>query len=498
MPSAILKKILQNSSNCPNKTAVKFQEKKITYKNLKIGINDCKNFIQTHNINISGLDIENSPQWICFDLALLDLEITNIPIPFFFSSNQKNHLIADSKLNFIITDKPEEYLEKGYLIESNFNLFGKALFLIKIREDGLNIGVSKITYTSGTTGNPKGVCLTEENLSNTVISIVESLDIDSNDVHFSSLPFSVLLENIAGVYLPLIIGAQIFIPPRNLLDFGSPSVDYQSIVLMMNEARATTTIFVPQQFYLFVNAAKKNNALDTMRYIAVGGASVSKLYLSLAEKLNIPVFQGYGMSESASVISINNTTNNKLGTVGKPLSHIDIKIDTDGEILIKGNLFKGYLNSDQLIVDKNGYFKTGDIGEFDNNGYLSIIGRKKNVFVNSYGRNISPEWIEEQLSSFPEILQSAVFGESQSSCSAVIYSNQFNKIDSIIEQINLSLPDYARIQKWIKAKEPFLMENKQLRPSGVVDRSVIWHLYKGKLFNYELGNIKEIKNEKIL
>jgi len=183
------------------------------------------------------------------------------------------------------------------------------------------------------------------------------------------------------------------------------------------------------------------------------------------------------MSETASVISVNTLKNNKLGTVGRVLDHLDIKIDSEGEIFVKGNLFSGYLNQSSNLVDENGFYRTGDIGQIDTDGYLKILGRKKHIFINSFGRNISPEWLENELSSHPQIIQSAVFGESETSCSAVIFSTNRDKVNEAIKKTNSILPEYAQITRWVHAEEPFLISNGLLTLSGVVNRDAIWSKY---------------------
>ena len=205
--------------------------------------------------------------------------------------------------------------------------------------------------------------------------------------------------------------------------------------------------------------------------------------LSRANQLGLPVFEGYGLSESASVVALNNVADHKIGSVGQLLSHLNIKLSDESEILVKGAGYLGYTNTESEKTDENQqtWLATGDIGYLDDDGYLFINGRKKNIFITSYGRNVSPEWVERDLTSTPVIAQACLFGEAKPWNTALIVSTAdatSETINSAIDTINQSLPDYARVSKWLLALEPFSVTNKQLTPNGRLKRDAIWESYQ--------------------
>ena len=212
--------------------------------------------------------------------------------------------------------------------------------------------------------------------------------------------------------------------------------------------------------------------------MAVGGATVSEELLIAAKAHRLPVYQGYGLSESSSVVAINTPQNNKIGSVGKVLPHIDLSIAADGEIILHNILFSGYLKQQQ---DSSQAFATGDIGHLDDDGYLYISGRKKNIFINSFGRNISPEWVESKILAKSEILQAVVFGEAMPFLTAVIVTKNPALANVQIEELNKTLPEYAAIKSHIFAVEPFSVKNKQLTGSGKLRREAIFKQYQNQI-----------------
>ena len=184
------------------------------------------------------------------------------------------------------------------------------------------------------------------------------------------------------------------------------------------------------------------------------------------------------MSECASVVSLNSPVADKIGSVGKALNHVDITIDT-GVIKVRGNVFNGYLGQTALTQDE--WLDTGDLGYIDNEGFIFITGRQKNLLISSFGRNISPEWIEAELSLCRTIAQVMVIGDSQPFCSAIIVPASADvtaeQITHDIRRINQHLPDYARVQKFIVAAEPFTPANQLLTDNGRLRRAAILGQY---------------------
>ncbi len=220
-----------------------------------------------------------------------------------------------------------------------------------------------------------------------------------------------------------------------------------------------------------------------LRYVAIGGAPVSLRMLTRAAQLGLPVYEGYGLSECGSVVSLNCAIDNRAGSVGKPLPHVQIKFAADDEIMVSNGAFLGYLDAGPQAPVTDDFFHTGDCGYQDSDGYLHLTGRKKNMFITSFGRNVAPEWVERELIRPGVILQAAVFGEGRPFNIAVIVasgrpgSEARPAIDAAIAAANRDLPDYARVGTWIQAQEPFSVENGMLTANGRIRRDRILACY---------------------
>lgn len=427
-----------------------------------------------------AMAVSNHPAWVVVDIAALGKELPLVPIPSFFSDSQILHALTDAGANTFVTDEPDRFsllLETFIIKKSNLTVAGKILTILDINVShvALPFGTSKITYTSGTTGAPKGVCLTALSMLNVANSIVESTNIDSDSQHLCVLPLSTLLENVAGVYAALIAGATIHLLSCEEIGFYGSQLHIHRLHQALLKVKANTTILIPELLKALIATIEAGAPkLPDLNFLAVGGAAVSTELLERANALSLPVYQGYGLSECASVVSLNTRLFNKLGSVGRVLLHNEIKIEHDNEILVKGARFIGYTGTHQAESNQ-AWFHTGDIGEIDKDGYLFIKGRKKNIFITSFGRNISPEWVESSLLNSSNILQVCVYGEAKPWNIALIVTTpnvSLMDLNKDIEAVNQLLPDYARITKWA-AVEPFTHANQQLTLNGRLKRQEI-------------------------
>ncbi len=439
-----------------------------------------------------GLSLDNSPTWVILDLACLSLKKPCIPIPSFFSDAQLLHAIDDAGLDLLITDQAERIelllkdASKSILSKTEFSILGKTLtkFSFSPTLRYLPTNTTKVTYTSGTTGNPKGVCLDEESMFKVVVSLKHATQASRHDVHFCLLPLSTLLENIAGIYVPLITGACVYVP--SLLDagvFGSSKIDFEAMLQVIYQSQATTLILTPELLRGLLMACDLDMGAHTkLRFVAVGGASVPPLLLEKAQQIGIPIFEGYGLSECASVVALNTQQANKKGSVGKPLQHVEFKIEEDGEIFVKGSQLLKYTNTEDIA--KQEYLATGDIGYLDEEGYLYITGRRKNIFITSFGRNVSPDWVERELTSNPVIFQAAVYGEARPFNVAVIVPSRLvtpQDIYAALSSTNKSLPDYAQIKGWVLARPSFSPKNGLTTANFRLKREAIYQQYRPEI-----------------
>lgn len=427
-----------------------------------------------------ALAANNSTAWIIADLACLAADRCTVPIPQFFSDAQIRHALSDAGVRYLLADAnarvPSSFQSRHVVSwaagQQPLTLWENTRYLAK----AVPQGTIKITYTSGSTGAPKGVCLSVEQLA----AVVAALDSALSDVrierHLNILPLSTLLENIAGVYLPLMRGAQVMTPgPEELGNQGSSTFVASTLLGLISRSAANSMILVPQLLRVLVAGIQQGwQSPTSLRFVAVGGGKVSQRLLKSAWSSGLPVYEGYGLSECASVVSLNTPYHNKPGSCGRPLNHVQVSIKND-EVMVSGNGFLGYCNSD-IEQDHNSALATGDMGYLDEEGYLHINGRRKNVLISSYGRNISPEWIESELNVLPGVACSMVLGDGEPHCSALIYplpNTDVSELAIRIHQLNESLPDYARIHNWRKLERPFSLVQGEVTADGRLRRDRI-------------------------
>ena len=487
--------IAQYAIKSPNKVALQGRPtESLTYAELAVSIELITYRLDKAEVKVLGLAMDNSPAWAIADLAAMELNLPVVPLPYFFSAEQTIHAIDDAGINVVLSDQPILFkkildahgkkilLEKQYLIEDKI-ITQFTLATSKMSE--IPNWTAKITYTSGTTGKPKGVCLDASALNQVALSLLEATRAKPTDRHLSILPLSTLLENIAGLYVPLLAGATAILLPSALVGLsGATGLNIATMMEALTTSRATTTVLTPELLNALVCAIEAGYTKPPyLRFVAVGGASVSPQILSRAAVIELPVYEGYGLSESASVVALNTPYSNKIGSVGKPLPHVTINFAEDGEILVRGACLLGYVG-DASNAQITQFLPTGDIGHLDEDGYLYITARKKNQFITSFGRNVAPEWVERELTMSPFIAQAAVFGEAKPWNVAIIVpaKNAISaEIDIAIAKINQSLPDYARVSQWILADAPFTPQNNHLTANGRLRRAVVWQQYQEKI-----------------
>lgn len=465
------------------KTAISNSTSAICYNEIEELIAALSKSLSKHNVY--GMLLDNSPEWVLVDLAILFSEAIAIPLPTFFTALQIQHVTLTSGITAIITDNPDRITSIAN-IEKIDKIEGFDLWLVHCpyyKKDYCKKDIAKITFTSGSTGAPKGVCLQLDTILKVSFSLIERAHMKGNDKHLSLLPLGVLLENIAGIYAPLLAGAEIYIPsPHEAGIKGSAQIEIEKVFSSLKGSEATTTILTPQILKLLICfMEKQNETLNNMRFMAVGGATVANTLHMRANKLKLPVYEGYGLSESSSVVSLNSSGSMKKDSVGKILPHISIKISDEGEILVRGANFIRYLNTD-IAPSQEEYWPTGDIGFVDEDNFLFIRGRKKNQIINSFGRNIEPEWIESELCAHDVIQQAAIFGEGEAYLIAVIVSLESkSNITEIVSEANINLPDYAQIKKFILVNAPFTKDNNMLTNTGKNIRNNIYNHYEKEI-----------------
>lgn len=459
----------------------------VTYGELQVTVDEVAEQLRALQFRALGLWADNSIAWALADLSAMSANIPLVPLPLFFSSRQLLHVIQDAGLDGLLTDNPQQALDllqsAGIRCQQGQELAGLHLIrLLDVAGKALPSDTLKITYTSGTTGEPKGVCLSCLQIETVAVSLHEACEAKADDRHLSLTPLSTLLENIGGIYVPLLAGAVVCLPRlREVGLHGASELDVAQMINAIHAFEATSVILAPQMLHAMVAAGISGQSMPPrLRFVAVGGAPVSVTLLEQAANLGIPVFEGYGLSESASVVALNRPDASRTGSVGRPLPHVELKFAEDGEILLENPGFLGYLGQEA----PQSPWPTGDMGYLDAENFLHLTGRKKSIFITSFGRNVAPEWVERELVLHPAIAQTAVFGESRPFNVAVIVPRagfSHEDIEAAIDLTNHSLPDYARISAWVAAFEPFSLNNGQLTGNGRLKREVIKKAYNSSI-----------------
>ncbi len=358
--------------------------------------------------------------------------------------------------------------------------------------------LATLIYTSGTTGDPKGVMLTHGNITSNVVAGLEVLPLSERDECLSFLPLSHIFERMAGHYCMMQSGT--------VINYAS-SID--AVPAEMMERRPTVVLSVPRLFEkiysrvlenaLSGSAIKKNlffwakrigerwveyelsgrsvprslvlryavarrlvfsklhqRVGGRLRFFVSGGAPLSADIARFFFAAGLPILEGYGLTETSPVIAVNKFGRTRLGTVGPPVSGVEVRIAEDGEILTRGpHVMKGYYRKPEAtaeVIDAEGWFHTGDIGELDGDGFLKITDRKKDIIVTAGGKNIAPQPIENLAKANKFVANAVMIGDKRRFPSLLIVPN-FEKLTAWAEHRNLVFTDNASLIALPEAQE---------------------------------------------
>lgn len=562
-----------------------------------------------------ALFLKNSPSWVVSDFGTMFAGCATVPIYETLIPHAVRHILKDSgaigvivedknqfnkvkeiweevpTLKFVVVRKPDgvvlkkdkiisldEFLDTGAAARKKApEALDKRLDELK-RDD-----VASIVYTSGTTGDPKGVMLTHRNFLSNVYGVTSVTDVTSRDIMLSILPLSHVFERTIGYYVPILFGATIAY---------AESID--TVSQNLAEIRPTVMCAVPRLFEKIharmikkieeSNPVKKklfqwaidvgkqvweaqdkkmrkraadrrqrhrpeerfndegltisNPALKVsyalaeklvysklrasmggrLRFFVSGGAALSPDIINFFRNLNIAIYEGYGMTESSPVISFNFANKFKPGTVGKLLPHVQVRLSPEGEILVKGpNVMKGYFNNPKATADSingDGWLHTGDVGVFDDDNYLKITDRIKEIIVMSNGKNVAPLPIENKLTQSPLVANAMAVGNNRKFISALIFPAEaelkvlaksmginaksfeelcknkkiIERFAKMVEEVNKDLSRYEQIKRFELIPHELTVDGGEITPTLKLKRRIldkkfgetIEHLFSGK------------------
>lgn len=429
-------------------------------------------------VRVLATVLDNTPAFVALDEAALQRGIVHVPLPQFFSAEQTMHALRAAGVDTLLLP-PTLARAWGGLAWSACEIAGEPL--MRARLDAAAVAMpadtAKISFTSGTTGAPKGVCLSAAAMRRVAQGLVEAMAPLRIERHLNVLPFAVLLENIAGWMAPRLHGATVVTLPLQQVGLsGSSSFDAARFQAVVQQQQPHSLILLPQMLRAWCGHLQhtRQRAPASLKLVAVGGAAVGAPLIHAARALGIPACEGYGLSEGASVQTLNLPGATRAGSAGRVLPHARLHIADDGEILVAGSLFSGYLGDTTPVPE---WWPSGDLGHVDADGYLHVSGRKKNLLITAYGRNVSPEWVETALRSQAAVLQAVVFGDGEPALSAVLWPLQPDADDAalqaVVDAANATLPDYARITRWTRGRAAFDTRSGLATANGRPQRAAI-------------------------
>lgn len=455
------------------RTALAEEGRELTYDGLLAAVASRSRHLRELGAQRVALALDNGIDWVLWDLAALHAGLVCVPVPGFFSADQQCHVLDSAGIDCLIGTSAPGFAT----VESGIHRRTVA------QPPQLHTGTCKITYTSGTTGQPKGVCLDLATQLAVADSLVEASASREVERHLCILPLATLLENIAGVYAPLLAGARVELMPMAQIGLsGASGFDLMRFLQALQAAQPHSLILLPQLLLALVNAAERNLPVPgSLRFVAVGGGRVSAQLLQRAEALGLPIFEGYGLSECASVVCLNTPEQRRLGSTGKPLSHLQVRLADDGEVLVKGARMLGYIGD---LAPQGEWLGTGDLGHFED-GFLVLHGRKKHQFITAFGRNVNPEWVESELVQQLPIAQAWLHGEALPANVAVLVPRYPNtpdaQLQAAVDAVNHGLPDYARVHHWLRADAPFNASNDLATANGRLRRAALFTHYQAAI-----------------
>jgi long-chain acyl-CoA synthetase len=408
---------------------------------------------------------------------------------------------------------------------------------------------ASIVYTSGTTGEPKGVILTQKNFMSNVRMNLDAFDVSPSDVYLSVLPLSHVFERLVG-YVMMTAGVSIAF-----------SESIEAAMPNLKDIRPTIVCFVPRIFEKFYEAiqrmvedgssarrgmfnwavkvgtasvnsrqARRFSPLTRLqhkialtlvfkkirdrvggrvRFFISGSAPLARNIIEFFHAAGLPVLEGYGLTETAPVVTVNTLQHYRFGTVGRPLQGEEVRIEKDGEIAVRGaNVMQGYLKKadDTAAVLKDGWFYTGDIGEIDKDGYLKITDRKKDLIATAGGKKVAPQPIENRMRQNPMVAEAVMVGNGRPYLTMLILPN-YERLDAwaatagikgdraalvaspevhtlyqgIIDGINESLAQFERIKSFSLLDAELTTASGDLTPTLKVRRKIVEEKFRDSI-----------------
>lgn len=430
--------------------------------------------------------------------------------------------------------------------------------------------IMSIVYTSGTTGVPKGVILRHSNIYSVLHAMTELVGFSSDDLSLSFLPLSHVYERVGGQFLAIYQGLTMAYAEsletvvKNIMEVRPTVLNgvprfyekaYQKIQGQIRELPKAQQIITRWAFGLSHRAARYQSTANgdaalgakfykgelkfadrlvyakirkrfggRLRIMVSGAAPLSTEVQVFFSTIGLPIVEGYGLTETSAPLSCNTPEHTKLGTVGRPLPGVEVKIAEDGEIMVRGsNVFTGYYKNEAATkeVFQDGWFLTGDIGEIDSDGYVKIKDRKKDIIITSGGKHVAPQFVENLFKGERLVSNILVYGDRRKFCTALLTLNQEavegfaagngitykdyaeltqnakvrEELEKLVARKNDELASFERIKKFVILERDFTAEDDELTPTFKMKRKTITEKYRKLLDGlYDASDLELSKN----
>ncbi|WP_462253601.1 AMP-binding protein [Ekhidna sp.] len=458
---------------------------------------------------------KNCAHWFMADLAIMLGGFISVPLYPTLDDRSINEILIHSESKAIIVGKLDDYTKQKAGVPEEMTRIGIQLYGVDeqhtweeiVKEDhssfespGLNPDdLITIMYTSGTTGDPKGV-MHKVSSFNLMGSLTKpTLHVPDNCTYFSYLPLSHIAERIGIEMVSIYCGGQVSFPESldtfaedlatvNPIFFVAVPRIWQKfqekILEKFPQKKLDTLISLPLLGNIIKKKIRQKLGLNQAKLCYTGAAPIAVSLLEWYDKLGINILQGYGMTEDCILSHFSIIGSNRFGTVGRPLPGATARLSAEGEIQVKSDaLMVGYYKEPEKtaqVFTEDGYIKTGDIGEYDHDGYLSITGRIKDQFKTDKGKYVTPSQIEMKLSKNTDIEQICVVGMGIAQPIALIVPSEGanekekddleNSILATIDEVNPTLMSHEKVAKAVIMQEQWTVDNGLMTPSLKVRR----------------------------
>jgi long-chain acyl-CoA synthetase len=464
----------------------------------------------------------NCAHWIMSDIAIMMAGCVSIPLYPSLNAEGINQILVHSESKAIIIGKLDKFESQKVGIPDipkiSVGLYGNSdgelwedIVLNKEKLDKVYVqkpdDLITIIYTSGTTGIPKGAMHNANNFMVTSYTGMTMFSIPNHCKLFSYLPLAHVAERLLTGTLGIVSGGEFYFHEsletfasdlekcQPYLFFSVPRIwakFQENILTKFPQKKLDVLLKIPIINNIFKKKLKQKLGLSKAKIIVSGAAPLSANLIKWYQKIGVTILQGYGMTEDCIVSHANLPNANKIGTVGRAVTGVKIKLSPEGEICIKNNcLFLGYFKAPDItasVFDDDGYFKTGDMGEYDHDGFLTITGRVKDQFKTDKGKYISPSYIELSISKNTDIEQICVVGTGIPQPIALITLSELGKAKSkealskslleTVTNVNPKLEKHEKVEKVVIMKEEWTVDNGLITPTLKLKRNAIEKIHQ--------------------